>query len=151
MQCAEEDAAALTAGTKIKVTGYKGEWAGEVEIMDATFEIMEGSWIAEPADFTTLLGTDEIITKMNQLGSFNGLTVVSWSYQNDTVGRDIYLTVSLNGAEYSFCVESYLTGDGSDVYEAVEALNAGDIINVDAFVYWYEGPNPHIVSVAVAG
>ena len=43
---AEEDYEKLTPGTKIKVTGYKGEWAGEVEIMDATFEIMEGNYVA---------------------------------------------------------------------------------------------------------
>ena len=34
MACSEEDYAKLTPGTKIKVTGYKGEWAGEAEIMD---------------------------------------------------------------------------------------------------------------------
>ena len=50
MACAEEDAAKLVPGTKIRVTGYKGEWAGEVEVMDATFEILEGSYIAEAKD-----------------------------------------------------------------------------------------------------
>ncbi len=38
MACSEEDYQKLNQGTKIKVTGYKTEWAGEVEIMDATFE-----------------------------------------------------------------------------------------------------------------
>ena len=56
MACTEEDAAKLVPGTKIKVTGYKAEWAGEVEIIDATFEILEGSFIAEPLDVTALLG-----------------------------------------------------------------------------------------------
>ena len=32
MACSEEDYAKLTTGTKIKVTGYKTEWSGEVEI-----------------------------------------------------------------------------------------------------------------------
>ena len=40
MACSEEDYAKLTQGTKIKVKGYKAEWSGEVEIIDATFEIM---------------------------------------------------------------------------------------------------------------
>ena len=39
MACSEEDYEKLTPGTKIKVTGYKSEWSGEVEITDATFEI----------------------------------------------------------------------------------------------------------------
>lgn len=37
MACSEEDYEKLTVGTKIKVTGYKSEWSGEVEIIDATF------------------------------------------------------------------------------------------------------------------
>ena len=36
----------LTPGTKIKVTGYKAEWSGEVEITDATFELEEGNYVA---------------------------------------------------------------------------------------------------------
>ena len=38
MTCSEEDYAKLTPGTKIKVTGYKAEWSGEVEIIDATLK-----------------------------------------------------------------------------------------------------------------
>ena len=46
MACSEEDYNKLVPGTKIKVTGYKAEWAGEVEIVDAAFEILEGNYIA---------------------------------------------------------------------------------------------------------
>ena len=43
--CTEEDAAKLVPGTKIRVTGYKTEWSGEVEVAEgATIEILE----AEP-------------------------------------------------------------------------------------------------------
>lgn len=38
MECSEADYEKLTPGTKIKVTGYKKAWSGEIEIMDATFE-----------------------------------------------------------------------------------------------------------------
>ena len=34
MACTEEDYAKLVPGTKIRVTGYKAEWSGEVEIID---------------------------------------------------------------------------------------------------------------------
>ena len=63
LACSEEDAAKLVPGTKIRVTGYKGEWSGEVEIMDGTFEFVEDgdSYIAEALDVTDLLGTDELI------------------------------------------------------------------------------------------
>ena len=32
MACSESDAAKLTSGKKIRVSGYKGEWAGNIEI-----------------------------------------------------------------------------------------------------------------------
>ena len=55
--CSEEDYAKLVPGTKIKVTGYKTEWSGEVEIAEgATFEIEEGSYIAPVTDVTVQLG-----------------------------------------------------------------------------------------------
>ena len=43
MACSQEDYDKLVQGTKIKVTGYKSEWSGEIEIIDATFEIEDGS------------------------------------------------------------------------------------------------------------
>ena len=43
MACSEADYAKLEKGTKIKVTGYKSEWSGEVEITDATFVIEDGN------------------------------------------------------------------------------------------------------------
>ena len=151
MACSEEDAAKLTPGTKIRVTGYKGEWAGEVEIMDATFEFVEGdTYVAEPIDATELLGTDELINYQNQLASFKGLTVDAIEYKNGEPGDDIYLTLSLNGTAYSFCVEVYLTGTESDVYTTVGNLNVGDVVDVEGFLYWYEGVNPHITAIAVA-
>ena len=56
MACSEEDYDKLLPGTKIKVTGYKAEWSGEVEITDATFEIEDGEYVAEALDVTDLLG-----------------------------------------------------------------------------------------------
>ena len=148
MACSEEDAAKLTAGVKIKVHGYKAEWAGEVEIVDATFEIVESEkWVAEATDVTALLGTDELIKHQNQLVTFKGLTVVKVEYKNGEPGDDIYVTVSKDGAEYSFCVERYLTGPDSDVYKAVGALQAVDTVDVDGFLYWYEGVNTHMTNV----
>ena len=151
MACSEEDAAKLTKGTKIKVTGYKGTWAGKIEIMDATFEIVtDGTWVAEPLDVTSLLGTDELVKKQNMFVEFKGLTVDSIEYQEGVPGKDIYVSVSLNGNAYSFCVEQYLTGPDTDVYKAVQALEAGDVIDVEGFLYWYNGVNTHITSVSVA-
>ena len=151
MACSEEDAAKLVPGTKILVKGYKGEWAGEVEVMDATFEFVEGdTYVAEALDVTALLGTDELINYQNQFVSFKGLTVEAIEYKNGEPGDDIYVTLGYNGASYDFCVEVYLTGPESDVYTTVGTLQAGDVVNVEGFLYWYEGVNPHITAISLA-
>ena len=68
MTCSEEDAAKLVPGQKIKVTGFKGEWSGEIEIVDATFEFVDGdTFTAQPTDVTELLGKDELIDQQNKL------------------------------------------------------------------------------------
>ena len=149
LACSEEDAAKLVKGTKIKVTGYKGAWAGEVEVMEGTFEIMEGTWVAEALDVTSLLGTEELINHQNKFVSFKGLTIESVDYKNGEPGDDIYVTVGYNGASYSFCVERYLTGPETEVYATVGTLNVGDTVDIEGFLYWYEGVNTHITSVTV--
>ncbi len=164
MACPEADYAKLTPGTKIKVTGFKGEWSGEVEIMDATFEIMEGNYIAKAEDVTSLLGTESLIEHQNKFVSFKGMTVeaagkdaagndVAYLYKWDGSGQDgddLYFNVSLNGATYTFTVESYLCDNTTDVYKAVKELKIGDKIDMEGFLYWYEGVNPHITSVTAA-
>ena len=150
LACSEEDAAKLVPGTKIKVTGTKGEWAGEVEIMDGTFEFVKGdSYIAEALDVTALLGTDELIDHQNEKVLFKGMTVEAVEYKNGEPGDDIYVTLGYNGASYDFCVEVYLTGPETEVYTTVGTLEVGDVVDIEGFLYWYEGPNPHITGITV--
>ena len=149
LACSEEDAAKLVPGTKIRVTGYKGEWAGEVEIMDGTFEFVEGgdTFVAEALDVTELLASEELIDHQNEFVAFKGMTVEKIEYKNGEPGDDIYVTLSKDGASYSFCVEVYLTGTESDVYTAVGELAQGDVVDVEGYLYWYEGMNPHITGI----
>ncbi len=147
MACSEADAAKLVPGTKIQVKGYKGEWAGEVEILDATFTFMEGSYVAEAVDATAWLGTDELINHQNQLAIFKDMTIEKIEYKNGEPGDDIYVTVSKDGNSYDFCVERYLTGPETEVYQTVGALATGDKVDVTGFIYWYEGVNTHITAV----
>lgn len=151
MACTEADAAKLEKGTKIKVTGVKGTWAGEIEVMDATFEFVESEkWVAEPTDVTSLLSKEaDLIKHQNKLVKFTDLTVVKIEYKNGEPGDDIYVTVAQGEAEYSFCVERYLTDPDSDVYKKVGTLNAGDKVDVEGFLYWYEGVNTHITAITV--
>ena len=152
----------MVNGTKLRVKGYKTEWRGEVEIIDATYEILEGSYIAEAKDVTALLGTDDLIKSQNMFVSFKGMTVeaskdangndVAFLYNWDgsgEEGNDLYFNVSIDGKTYNFTVESYLCGADTDVYKAVKELKIGDKVDMEGFLYWYEGVNPHITAVKV--
>ncbi len=165
MECTEADYAKLTIGTKIKVTGYKAEWSGEVEIMDGRFEVVSGgkSYVAKAEDVTSLLASDELINHQNEFVAFKGMTVeaskdasgndVAFLYNWDGSGQDgsdLYFNVSIDGKTYNFTVESYLCDNTTDVYKAVKNLKIGDKIDMEGFLYWYNGVNPHITSVTAA-
>ena len=156
MACSQDDYAKLTQGTKITVTGFNAEWAGEIEIIDATFEILEGNYIAPAFDITEILGTDDLINHQNKFVSFKGMTVesikdadgndVAFLYNWDgsgSDGDDLYFNASVNG-------NPYLCDNTTAVYSAVKNLNIGDKIDMEGFLYWYEGVNPHIISVTPA-
>ena len=147
--CTEEEYGKLVAGQKIRVTGYKTEWAGEVEIADATFEILEGNYVAPAVDVTDKL--DALESYMNQRVAFKGMTVEAVSFKNNEPGDDIYVTLSKDGTSYEFCIEAYCasTVPGTPVYDAVGALEAGQTVDVEGFLYWYEGPDTHITAVTV--
>ena len=165
MPISQEEYDKLTPGTKIKVVGTKSEWSGEVEIIDVTsYEIESGNYKAAAVDLTDKLSSDDLINYQNQFFTAKGLTVVAkqdangndaaFLYNWDGSGEagsnsDLYFDVKLGDNTYTFTVESYLCGEGTDVYTAVTGLNVGDTIDVEGYLYWYNGVNPHITSVTV--
>lgn len=164
MPCSKEDYDKLVPGTKIKVKGFKSEWKGEVEIIDATYEIEKGSYIATAFDVTSILANqDELIKHQNEFVAFKGMTVekitdkdgneaaflYNWDGSGEE-GNDLYFNVSLDGTTYNFTVESYLCGKDTDVYKAVKELKVGDKIDLEGFLYWYDSANPHITAVKAA-
>ncbi len=153
MACSEEDAAKLVTGVKINVYGYKGAYAGEVEIVDGAFTFVDGAdtYVAQPADLTSVLANEtELIKHQNEYAVFKGLTIEKIEYKNGEPGDDIYVTVKLGEDSFSFCVERYLTDPDTDVYKAFATLNAGDVVDITGFVYWYNGINTHITAVTAA-
>ena len=158
MACSEADAEKLVPGAKIKVTGDKAVWAGQVEIMDGTFEFESGSYVAEALNINDLLGTDELESHMSQFISVTGATIAdkgdgaAFFYNWDgsgSDGDDLYFDIEVNGKPYTFVVRRYLTAPGSEVYEAVKNLQVGQTVDIEGFLYWYEGPQPHISSITV--
>ena len=164
--CTEEEAAKLVPGTKIRVSGYKIEWSGEVEISEATIEILDGQAPEFAADdVTELVGTDALAERMNDLVAFKGMTVAAskdangneapFLYKWDGSGKqgdDLYFNVSIGETVYTFTVNVYMIGTGvdSDVYKAVEALKVGDVIDIEGFLYWYNAPQTHVTAVTAA-
>lgn len=166
LACTQENASKLVPGTKIKITGTKGEWSGEIEIMDGTFEFVNGgdTYIAEAFDATSLLGTDDLIKHQNEKVAFKGMTVAAskdkegkehaFLYSWDGSGSadsdsDLYFNVAVNDKTYTFCVEYYLCGPDTDAYKAVQNLKIGDTVDLEGFLYWYEGAQPHVTAVTV--
>jgi hypothetical protein len=160
MACSEEDYAKLTEGTKIRVTGFRAEWSGEIEVAEgATFEILDGNYVAEAVDVTDKLASEDLIKFQNQKVSFKDMKVEAANDAGDAFmykwdgsgaqGDDLYFKVSVGDKAYTFTVESYLCGKDTDVYKAVEALKVGDTVDMEGFLYWYEGVNPHITAVTV--
>ena len=152
----------LANGMKVRVEGTKAEWSGEVELTDATVTVIDDGdkWLAEPVDITSALPTDPA-AYMNQKVVLTDMTVVAsnddgaaFLYNWDGSGaagnnNDLYFKVEKDGMAYTFVIESYLCYEGSDVYDAITALQVGQVVDLEGFLYWYEGPQPHITSVTV--
>ena len=166
-ECTEDEAAALVPGMKIRVSGFKTVWSGEVEIVDATIEVLEGTAPEFTVDdVTALVGTEELAKHMNDLVAFKGMTVVAskdangneaaFLYKWDgsgSQGSDLYFNVAIGETVYTFTVNVYMVGTGvdSEVYKAVEALKIGDVIDIEGFLYWYNGAQTHVTAVKTAG
>ena len=160
LPCSKEDYDKMVPGTHVRVKGWKAEYAGEIEIIDATYEILtDGTYVASATDITALLGADNLADSMNMFVSVKSATVVACNDNGDAFmykwngsgseGDDLYFNVSYNGNTYNFTVESYLCDNTTDVYAAVKALEIGQTVDMEGFLYWYEGANPHITSVKV--
>ena len=102
----------------------------------------------------------DLINHQNKFVTFKGMTVesikdadgndVAFLYNWDgsgSDGDDLYFNASVNGNPYLFTIESYLCDNTTAVYSAVKNLKIGDKIDMEGFLYWYEGVNPHIISV----
>ena len=106
LACSEEDAAKLTPGTKIRITGYKTAWAGEVEIVDATFEFVNDglTYVAEPKDVTSLIASDELVKQLVA----NGQIATQYVDLEGNATSDI----RYNPNDSTFAIEGITSPDG---------------------------------------
>lgn len=157
--CTQAQYDTIKVGEKLKITGQKAEWQGEVEVdasqsgAEGTFEVIPGAkFLANPLDLSDKLAdANELKKHNNELVVLNGLEVVSVT-QPSSEGGDIYFDVKFTPATgdavtYTFCVESDLCSKDTDVYKTVLALQAGDKINLEGFMYIYNNPQLHTMKV----
>lgn len=163
LACTRDEYDSLAVGTKLRVTGTKSEWSGETEITDASYEVLDGAFIADPIDLTAVAGGDELAAHRDKMASFRGMTVEAITDKNGkeaaflynwdgagAEGDDLYFNASVDGNTINFTVESDFCGAESSVYKAVKELKVGDVIDITCFLYWYNGPNPHVFIVKPA-
>ena len=155
MACTDEDNEKLVIGQKIKVSGVRTAWQGENEIKEATgsYELADAKYTFEAKDITGLLGADNLIDSQNMKVKVAGASVKTaalykWDGSGEK-GDDLYLEITVDGKDYIFVVESDLCGQDTEVYKAVEGLTAGQSIDIEGYLYWYNGPQLWMEKVTV--
>lgn len=158
----KEEYKKLKEGQKIRVSGRKHQWLGNIEIAEATYETLDGSYIAEAQDVTALLGTDDLAEYKNRKVCFKNLKSVDfedpggdmlrYAYGpdgNGDQGDDLYFCGEKEDGTYTFVVESRLFDSKTGLYKAVEELEEDCIMDLEGFLYWEKGALPHITKVTV--
>ena len=148
---------AIVEGTPVKITGTKTVFSNEVEIADATVEVLNATpVIANPLDITTIFSSSasDYINRKIQLTGFTVVpfedgTTFHYGYNgNGSNGDAVYFQASYNGMTYKFMVHQYLTDPSTPVYTAVQNLQAGQTITIQGYMYFYENPLVMVTSIA---
>lgn len=160
--CDDALAEQIWEGAPVLVKGFKSAWAGEVEIIDATIEVLdEDGAVYEAIDVTEFMASEELIDYMNALVAVNGAVVVAYNEAGDAfsyawdgsgaagANSDLYFNVQVGETVYTMTVESDECAEGTEVYTAVTELKVGDVIDLTGFLYWYNGANIHVNCVVV--
>lgn len=155
MPCTDEDNAKLELGKKVKVTGIRTAWSGMNELKEGTasYELLDESYTFENTDVTSLLASADLIDYQGMKVVVKGASVKNAALYNwdgsGEPGSDLYLDIRVEGNDYTFVVESDLCDKDSETYKAVEGLQAGQTIDIEGYMYWYNGPQMWIKAVTV--
>lgn len=159
-------------GTKIQVYGALATYAGELEItgesinydltnvitdapkmpntiIDVTSSVKSEDLLGiQNSRFTATLKVKEYTTTDQNTGIAESKV---YGYQGDAPTEDLYLIlVDASGNELACCVEQYLTSSYADVKAVLDTLAIGDMVEIEGFMYWWNGANPHITSIKKA-
>ena len=161
LACTLDEYEALNIGQKLRISGYKTLFSGELQLTDACFRTVNGFFIAEPADVTEIFESDELYRYLNRRVLFRGLTIepmfdgtspfyYGWDNSGSMDnGSDLYFTASCSGMESSFVVKEQLRGTDSETYRTVQSLRVGDTVDLQGILFWYNGSQPFVTSISV--
>ena len=161
LPCTMEEYLDLNPGQRLRIRGYKTDFSGELQLTDASFSVLNGSYLADPYDVTEIFGSDELYLYLNRRIRLTGLTVESmfdgtsaFYYGWDNTGNvekesDLYFTASNSSETCTFLVKTQLRGTDSEAYRTVQNLRIGDTVNLEGILSWYNGPQPLVTSITV--
>jgi hypothetical protein len=159
MRCSQDEYDCLEIGRKIRVNGYKSHWNDSLEISDASFQPLDGSWIAEARDVTALLGTEELIRHQNEKVCFHGMTIeampdgcsVWYNGWDNTApeGEDseLWFRASYEGTAYDFTVKPSLCPNAEEALNRLTTLQTGDTVILTGYLRYYNGALPRITEI----
>lgn len=146
----------ITEGTPIKITGTKNVFNKQIQIANATVEVLSGTpVVTNPIDITTIFASsasDYLNRKIQLTGftveTFSDGAVFHYGYNGSGSNGDaIFFNASYNGVTYLFTVNNYLTDPSTEVYTAVQNLQAGQTITIQGYMYVYENPMVQVTSI----
>ena len=137
----------------IESTGMKPDLAHKKSAhMSAAWRLCELDRVVIPMGGSDLSGVRYLTFSVCSAGAAGASfrLVFSNSQTGENIGGyETTVTVAKDGASYDFCVERYLTGPETEVYTAVGALEAGTVVDIEGFLYWYDAVNTHITAITV--
>ena len=158
------------------ITGTKSAFEGLMEITDATITLATDPGYTGPEEVLYINAPDEesAITAFEVDEGYQNYYFVAtmkiaeykttdanakvaeskaFGYKGDEPTDDLYFTlVDENGVTIDCCVERYddfSKADSSynEILETLQGLQVGSEVMVYGLMYWYKGPNPHIVII----
>ncbi|MCQ2428217.1 MAG: hypothetical protein MJ137_07460 [Clostridia bacterium] len=162
--CSADEYNAIPVGAKVKVTGVKADYKGEVEVSNVTaLEVVgEDKYVADILDVTSKLASEDLVKDQNKFVAVKGAEIVAstldgkevgslYSYNGSgSKGSDVYFKLKVGDGVYTYLVESDFCGVDTPVYAAAEGLKVGDKVDIEGFLYWYDGAQMQVTSITAS-
>ena len=115
------------------------------DLDDILKQLVDGQYAIEQRRLLSLTVLDKDgIVRDDLIMSPNALNEIAILKQGLT--NMLSIETKVNGEPVTFTLRRYLTGNDSETYAQVKDLKAGDVIDLEAFLYWYNAPQARIIN-----